>query len=219
MRYGIVIAAGGATRFGGYYKELLPISEGRHLLDAAIERCFIGGADKVFLVTNRGKIDTHAYHLAGKDYLDDSKIILLISEDLGQDFWGSIYTALLRCDMRSAEVIFTMSDTFIPSDTFKGFEGTRPVCYAFETDDPSNYGIIQDGEITNKPDITGSGLAWGAWTWDTFSTQKLLTAGPDITYTEAFNLLLPEASIEKMDYYYDMGDFARYKKFCCEWSV
>ena len=67
---GIVPSAGEGTRWGGYFKELLPIGYDT-LLDRSISAMFAGGADKIVIVSKPDKLGFIKIGLI----IDDMKLI------------------------------------------------------------------------------------------------------------------------------------------------
>jgi CTP:molybdopterin cytidylyltransferase MocA len=82
---GIIPAAGTGSRWGGYYKELLPTGHNEHLIDRAVLTCRVGGAERVVIITTPEKISAHASHFRYRD----SDIIFKI-----QDGVNDIYSAI-----------------------------------------------------------------------------------------------------------------------------
>jgi CTP:molybdopterin cytidylyltransferase MocA len=97
-KVGIIPAAGKATRFGGLFKELLPLPNERLLLTEAVER--LRFCDQIIVVTSNEKAEAHKAILP-KD--------VIIQYQTGKELWGAIQTGFMRA---SADFYYmTMPDT------------------------------------------------------------------------------------------------------------
>lgn len=105
MKLGIIPAGGNAERFGGCYKDMLPINNSQLLIDRCIEAERIGGADCFLVITSKDKHAMHHHHL-GDGYYFCLKAVSL---------WKSIVVSFAY---DADWYFFGMPDTYYPTDTF-----------------------------------------------------------------------------------------------------
>lgn len=196
---GIIPAAGKATRFGGLFKELLPLPDGRSLLEHAIER--VAFCDRVVVITNSKKYQAH------HDLLGD-KVILL--DQQGHELWGAIKTAYNHYD--ADRYYFTMPDTYIRADVFRNEPGASFNLGYFLTNEPKRFGILHDGVVIDKANVTERpAVAWGVLSWakhicDLWNERRVEN------YTQAINVAIAQNDWDKwpIGRYYDCADMPRY---------
>ena len=198
-KIGIIPAAGKATRFGGLYKELLPLPDGRSLLEHAMDR--LRFCDHIVIITNPEKADMHLAVVGKRASLQ---------LQVGDEMWGAIKTAYNTHD--ADRYCMTMPDTYVKDDVFKYMVGNSFGMGLFKTDEPERFGILQDGWVTDKfKDAAKPANAWGVLSWakhvcDIWNDTKVNN------YTSAIN-----TAITAVDYgtwnigeYYDCADMQRY---------
>lgn len=211
---GVLPAAGQGSRWGGYYKELLPCGDGDWLIDHIIDTMTYGGADEILVVTNTEKISTHATHLRSKFFLPLTYII----QQGKNDIYSAIDTTLpLAKDLN----YFAMPDTYIDHNTFKSdFSYADFYLGVFTTDMPERFGVVVDGQVINKSDELEKGKlydAWGVLVWTKDVAEFWLNVQPE-NYTDAINKAIEVFTwdIFPMSYYYDMATWNDYRRFL-EW--
>jgi hypothetical protein len=204
MRLGILPAAGKADRWGGYPKELLPISNTHTFLSRSVESLLQCGCDLVMVVTNPAKIHLHAYHLRDWDRV-------LFSIQQGDEMWAAMTTAL---DTPADEYYFMMPDTFLPDRPFPPTVERDFGLGVFLTDQPERFGVFRGNEIVNKQPSSTPGLAWGVLAWKKLVADYWRTNAYS-DYTSAINGAIREYSFSQwhLDYYYDMGSMDHYAEF------
>lgn len=204
MRLGVLPAAGKADRWGGYPKELLPISDDHTFLSRAVETLTCSGCEAVLLVTNPAKIHLHAYHLKNR-----SNVSFVLQQ--GNEMWGAMATAL---QTPADEYLFMMPDTFLPDRPFPTSLQAHIGFGTFTTDEPERFGVFRDGRIVNKQPAGGTGLAWGALAW-TSDVAKYWKSQVYEGYTQALNAAIRgfEYTIWELEQYFDIGNMRHYTEF------
>lgn len=204
---GVIPAAGKGSRWGGYYKELLPVGNKKWMIDKTITTMFLGGAEDILVVSNKEKIHTHVQHL--EKYGFHRLWYTIQRED--KDIYGAIYESL---SLAGEYNLFAMPDTFIPDNTFVR-EFTKDFYLGiFKTDKPERFGVLTDsGDVVNKDaSLKGVHDAWGTIVWSKEVAEFWKNLDID-TYTTAINLAISTFGLNtfQMDYYFDLatwGDYA-----------
>ena len=203
-RLGILPAAGKADRWGGYPKELLPISNDHTFLSRAVDLLRASGCDHVLVITNPVKIHLHAYHL--KNW---KNVIFAIQQ--GEEMWGAMATAI---DTPAEEYCFMMPDTFVSACTFPvPLEGEFGLG-VFRTEEPERFGVLRGGEIVNKQPSDEPGLAWGVLAWSNLVAAHWRNH-VYADYTHAINDAIKTFgyTLWELDYYFDIGSMKHYAEF------
>lgn len=204
MRLGILPAAGKAERWGGYPKELLPISETDTLMSRAVQSLKECGCDSVLVVTNPGKIQLHAYHL--KDW---DPIHFVIQQ--GRELWGAVTTAI---QMPVDEYYFMMPDTYLPQLPFPQSVKADLCLGLFSTNEPERFGVLRADQLVDKQAGPIPCLAWGVLAWRR-SVAEFWRSRQFASHTDAINSAIRAFgySTWHLDYYYDMGSMDYYRDF------
>ena len=204
MRLGIIPAAGKADRWGGYPKELLPISNERTFMSRTVDSLLMCGCDQVIVITNPAKIHLHAYHL--RDWAN-----VLFSIQQGDEMWAAMTTAL---DTPAEEYYFMMPDTFLPDRPFPQSMETDFGVGVFLTEQPERFGVLRGNEVVNKQPSETPGLAWGALAWSK-AVASLWKSKFYSGYTSAINGAIQEFGFSQwhLAYYYDIGSMDHYSEF------
>lgn len=176
-RVGIIPAGGKATRFGGIYKECLPLPGGGTLLEKAVER--LDFCDKIVVISNPEKMSLHAQILG-----DRADIAVQIRPEL----WGAVMSGWLNYE--AERYYMTMPDTYTEGNSF----GNEPDCEfglgCFETNEPERFGVFKNGTVVDKDgSIAKPAQAWGVLSWDASVCRLWLEKQP-ADYTEAINQAL-----------------------------
>lgn len=212
-----VIPAGGqATRFGGLFKELLPIGKDTTLLLNALATAKRLGADRYLVISTREKFQLH------RRYLDNQaaeyQAVVEFAEDPECSLWCAIRYAALRC--ADAQNVFVMPDTVfgVPQGitlTHREFN-----LGLFLTREPGRFGVLSDGRIRDKdPELQGVWPAWGTITWSrAVAAWWLLREHQGVRYadhTAAFQDAMDYFGFGtfNLDYYEDLGDWEHYSAF------
>lgn len=204
MRLGVLPAAGKAERWGGYPKELLPISRNSTFLSRAVRSLQVSGCDYVVIITSPSKIHLHTFHL--KDWAG-----VLYSIQQGEEMWGAISTAL---EMPADEYLFLMPDTYVPLMPFPASLDSDFAMGLFRTDEPERFGTLLGDQVVNKQPRESPCLAWGALAWSR-SVAKHWRAMSFDNYTDAINDAIQVFGYGcwELAYYYDIGSTKHYSEF------
>jgi hypothetical protein len=198
---GIIPAAGKSTRFGGLFKELLPLPDGRSLLEHAVDR--LDFCDRIVVVTNFEKAEYHQ-RLLGKNRK------VLLQQQMGKELWGAIRTAYNSVD--GDRYFMTMPDTYIGQHAFSDPPTDSFGLGYFITNEPNRFGILQDGFVTDKyQDARIPATAWGVLTWakhicDLWNDREVED------YTQAINTAIMNGDWGKwpIGEYWDIANMQRY---------
>lgn len=205
-KLGIIPAAGRATRWGGIYKELLPVSNGKCLLDHSLDAFRTAGADACLIVTSKDKLMAHAGHLANWS-------VYYTIQTGEQDAWSAIAESL---PLRARWNMYAMPDTYYPVDIFAKMPMHDFVIGYFETDTPERFGVLTEHGIVDKMPFPDRQKAWGVLAWSN-AVIDLWTRNINAirTHTQAFNIAIDQYGYElvKLDYYHDMASFVDYERF------
>ncbi len=209
---GVIPAAGKGSRWGGYYKELLPTGKGEWFLDRTISSMKEAGADKICVVTTVEKMTTHATHIRQKY---DGVFYVIQREN--EDIWSAMKESLLFAEDFN---LFAMPDTYFPRDVFSKRAFDTFVDFylgVHETNHPERFGVIINDAVENKSttlptEVTYS--AWGTLLW-TKQVAKFWMEHPPSSYTGAINAAMAEFrwGTFKMEYYYDIARWEDYESF------
>ena len=206
VRIGIIPAAGRAIRFGRIPKELLPLPDGRALIDHAIDR--LSFCDRVVVVTNSRKEPFHNAIVGGR--------VTLVYQQ-GNEMLGAWLTA---CGLYRADHYYmTMPDTYIKRDAFADCPHDKDFTLGvFETFEPARFGVIEDGLVHDKHKAAATpATAWGALAWSD-DIYRLWLDKKVWDYTVAINEALKCAGLHtwQIGEYHDCADAYRYGQL---WDV
>jgi len=213
---GIVPVAGEGSRWGGYFKELLPCGNREWLLDRTIKSMKCGGAQKICVITSISKITTHISHIGEKN-----EGIFYVIQRGKNDIWSAIAESLPFAEDLN---LFAMPDTYFPILTFdRSFvihKNGKLVDFhigTLETKNPERFGVIIDGKIVNKSKDLPRGRiysAWGTLVWTRKVAEFWLENSPQ-SYTDAINSAMDKFNWKsyRMEYYYDMAEWKDYRRF------
>lgn len=211
MIQGIIPAAGKALRWGGFYKEFLPISEGTTSLDYTIQAMLNAGVETFLVVTNSDKIQEHARHF-DKRY-KNIKVKFILQGKL--ELIGAINSAL---EYQEEINIFAMPDTIYEFDSLKrGLELLKSshapfVTGLFKTDLPDRFGCLIEDKFVDKPKNLPKGEynAWGSFVFTKASSADTLDDFMNKNNTNIFY---------DIQFYMDLANFSEYKRFLCGGNV
>jgi hypothetical protein len=150
----ILPAAGNSIRFGRIPKEMLPLPNGRSLIDHAIDR--VEFCDRVVIVTSHSKALLHSQLMDR-----NAKII----QQVGNEMYGAWATV---CGLYNADRYYmTMPDTWMPADAFMDCPDNVDFALGvFTTYEPERFGVFAEGGIVNKDENQPvPATAWGALMW------------------------------------------------------
>jgi hypothetical protein len=205
---GVIPAAGRATRFGGIFKELLPIGEDEYLLDHAIRQSAALGADHALVVTRIEKRPWHESHVYRHV---DGVPVDFIEQRHGGDLWGAIRTTF---PLREKSIL-VMPDTVFACD------GPLPDCDlafgVFVTDTPERFSIVEHDRIITKQPAEGKHLAWGCVWW----SERVIDHWEQSAFTHYDRAF--ESAMQRFGYtlvpitqYCDLGTWASYQSYVRE---
>lgn len=205
-KLGIIPAAGKGTRFGGLYKELLPIGDGETMLSRAVDTLEMIPVDSMLIVTSHYKINAHCAAL------NNRAVKYAIQRDYERDAWGAIVESL---DCAGDWNYYLMPDTWIMQgiipDTERDF-----TLGLFNTMKPERFGVVDDGEIVDKSTtFSGERQAWGVVIWSRRVVDFWKRHLSDITsHTQAFNMAMREFGYGAFEIpvYIDIASFSDYKR-------
>lgn len=213
---GVIPVAGKGSRWGGYYKELLPTGKDEWFLDRTISSMKEAGADKICVVTAIEKMTTHATHI--KEKYDG---VFYVIQRESTDIWGAMKESLPFATLIN---LFAMPDTYFPKDTFS--DAVDDFNENFETDfylgihetyNPERFGVIVNDVVKNKSTTLPKDVAYPAWgtlLW-TRRVAEFWMGRPQASYTDAINSAMAEFrwGLFEMEYYYDMARWEDYNDF------
>lgn len=205
VRLGIIPAAGMAKRFGGVFKELLPVGESMTLLSRAVDTLEMIPVDKTVVVTNPLKVAAHSVALHGRN-------VEFVTQGDKPDIWGAIASTL---NIDADWYYFIMPDTMQEQGRFPNIPDHHFMLGLFETFDPQNYGVLLDGGIIDKPVLQPPQTAWGTLVWSRECVELWKKYLPDIRdYTQAFNMAMEQLGwgTYSLAWFFDCGTFQRYKR-------
>lgn len=207
-RLGVIPAAGQATRWAGMYKELLPIGNGRALIDHTVEAMAEGRANAALVVTSAEKLPVLQGHLNGRHDLPIYYTIQRGDND--------IYSALEESFPIVADwYLFAMPDTLYPAGVFdRDFHRTFALG-TFETSRPERFGVLQNGRVHNKQALPGERFtAWGTLVWGRDVVAHWLHWPPK-SYTDAINMAMGtfEYATLDMGFYHDFASYDDYARW------
>lgn len=211
---GIIPAAGGGERWGGFYKELLPIGEREWLIDRTIKTMKNGGADKILVISTPTKISAHANHLSSKH--DD---ILYTVQRQSKDIWGAWLESLPYAEEYN---FMAFPDCYIPINTFNwlAYRENKLDFYLglFDTNRPHRFGVLYNGKVLNKRmdlPLHTTYNAWGTLIWSKKVAEEWLKNKFLQTYTDAINFAIDNFKwgTFNINYYYDMASWKDYVEF------
>lgn len=205
---GIITAGGKGKRFGGIFKELLPVSDGETLLQRNVKLLEDIPVNHTLVVTSQYKLGMHALTLQGKN------VQFIIQKDYEHDLWGALKESLpLAEDMN----YFVMPDTYTPERKRIEIPKADFILGLFTTVHPHKFGVLWDGHIFDKSETFSNSiqiqLAWGFAGWSKRVAEFWQTK--EIThYAEAFNMAMDEFGYQTfpLHYYYDISCMADYKR-------
>lgn len=191
-------------RWGGYPKELLPISNGQTLITRAIDSLKLSNCDVIAVVTSQAKIGMHAQHIG-----ESKNIVFAVQR--GEELWGAIKTVL---EFPADEYYFMMPDTFVPPAPFPRSMTRDFGLGLFATEEPERFGMLRDGMIVDKQPSSQQGHAWGTLVW-TRAVVEYWKSKSYRSHTDAFNGALKVFGYDEwlLDYYYDIANMSHYAKF------
>lgn len=211
---GIIPAAGEGSRWGGYFKELLPVKD-KTLIDRSIVAMRMGGAKKIAVVSKPDKIATHSKYLSNRH----SRIFYLIQSHKPELF-GAVDEAL-NYAMDYDYTYFAMPDTYFPLFTFqRDFSHADFHLGLFLTQATERFGVLYNGVVVDKQkfckvDVFGQTFsAWGVLIWNK-KVSKFWWEKEPKDYTDAINLAMKNFTWDTfyLDYYYDMASWKDYEEF------
>lgn len=198
-KIGIIPAAGKATRFGGLFKELLPLPNEKLLLTEAVER--LRFCDQVVVVTSNEKADAHRAVLP-KD--------VILYYQTGIELWGAMQTAFTHA---SADFYYmTMPDTWMEVNAFADAPVNEFSLGCFKTDEPERFGVLESGFVVDKhAGAHKPATAWGALAFNHEIADFWKDAQP-MDYTSAINMALARGKwgLWEIGQYFDCANLERY---------
>ena len=203
-KLGIIPAAGKGERFGGLYKELLPIGDGETLLSRAVDTLEMIPVDSTLVVSSHYKINAHCAALNGRS------VKFAIQRNYDHDAWDAIVESF---DIAADWNYYLMPDTWI-------MKGVIPEAHAdftlglFNTWKPERFGVVEDGSIVDKSvTFTGERQAWGVVIWSKRVVEFWKSCDGIDNHTAAFNLAMHEFGYGAFDIpvYVDISCFDDYK--------
>ena len=199
-RIGVIPAAGKAIRFGRIPKELLPLPDGRALIDHAVDR--LQFCDRIVLVTSDEKLPFHQA-IAG------DRVTIVCQE--GNEMFGAWMTA---CSLYKGDRYYmTMPDTYIDGSAFEGCpEAIEFALGLFDTYEPHRFGVLAEGGVRDKWDNAPvPAKAWGALMWSRKVYEEWAADKRLWDYTKAINNALHYGlNTWNIGKYFDCADAGRY---------
>jgi NDP-sugar pyrophosphorylase family protein len=197
---GIIPAAGKASRFHGVYKELLPIGDGKVLIEHTIDHMVEAGAERVYIITSIDKVRAHQ-RVIHKD-------VDFILQAENNDIWSAIKTAL---PMMGDVNLVAFPDCYISKNPFS-LDGDFGLGL-FDTRRSERFGVLtEDGTIVNKQSFPDKQRAWGTIQFHR-SIGEYWMAHEPADYTDALNQALRIAKTPihtNIRFYMDVSNFKEY---------
>ena len=198
-KVGIIPAAGKASRFGGLFKELLPLDNGRLLLTEAVER--LRFCDRIVVVTSADKAAAHRAVLPNE---------VVIHYQTGTELWGAIQTGFMH---ESGDYYYmTMPDTWMNTDAFADSPVNEFSMGCFKTNEPERFGVLENGFVTDKHAAAHKpATAWGVMAFSHEIADFWKDAQPG-NYTSAINMALARGKwgLWEIGHYFDCANLDRY---------
>jgi len=200
VKIGIIPAAGKSIRFGRIPKELLPLPDGRALIDHAIDR--LSFCDRIVVITDSRKVAFHQAIVGGR---------VTMTYQEGNEMLGAWMTA---CSLYVGDRYYmTMPDTYIRADAFSGCpHDTDFALGTFQTYEPERFGVLGEGGVIDKwEDAPVPATAWGVLTWSR-RVYELWESKRVWDYTTAINTGLGYAGLHTWDIgeYHDCANAMHY---------
>lgn len=204
MKLGIIPAGGKAERFGHCLKDMLPVANGKLLIDRTAEAMRNGGADKILVISSKDKLHIHRNYLG-----DDFDYCVKQSDSLWQSIMFSFFY--------SAEwYFFAMPDTYYPLDVFLYLQEKEFNLGTHKTNMPKRFGVLINDQICDKCDLDpGYYQAWGVLAWTKAVVEFWKSRLDDIeSFTDAFNMAMHYFGFHtfEMQYYRDMASWDDYRE-------
>lgn len=195
-KVGIIPAAGKSMRFGRIPKEMLPLPDGKALIDHAVSR--LSFCERIVVVTNPDKYPLHRA-IVGQN--------INMVYQTGNEMFGAWMTA---CGLYKADRYYmTMPDTYIDDNAFDACPHDKDFALGvFETNNPERFGVLAEGGVKDKyEDAPVPATAWGALMWS-YDVYKLWCEKRLWDYTAAINEALGYAGLHtwQIGKYFDCAD-------------
>lgn len=207
---GILPMAGKGSRWGGYYKELLPVYNKVYVVDYAITAMEKAGVKKFLIITNPEKIQEHARHFS-RDKYEGLDFMFVLQK--GEELISAINTAI---DYSEDINLFAMPDTCFDLDSFdlgmsifKDIPNANFLVGLFRTDRPERFGCLIDSKFVDKPKNINLDSTYDAWGNFIFRGNTVKKAN---TLDEFMNINNEHIYYE-ISYYYDLASFFDYENF------
>lgn len=213
-----VIPAGGqAIRFGGIYKELLPIGSGEFLLSNALYTAKTLGASDYVILSSKTKIQAHMDFV--EQYAPEYDIKFITSND-----WPELWEAIASTLVWHRDTLLILPDTIVDIDP-KQWNIPRPHNIhfrmgLFNTNQPERFSVLINNNIFTKDEKLSTSYgyrnykAWGIVQWSA-EVSAYLDMMKFNHYDGAFQAAINEYGLETfhINNYYDLGNWEAYKAF------
>ncbi len=209
----VIPAAGSAVRFGGVYKELLPISATDCGLTHAVKLAIrLGGCEPVIVTTDRKK-GLHQSVIASHGLSAEFRVKECPEEG---DMWGSVLSGI--DDSVNGGLI--MPDT-VPIVDYAIDVRAAITFGCFLTNTPWRFSVldVKDSKnpvILTKQNIASPMLAWGIVLWNRMASARLKSL--PCHFDRAFETIMQESGFGwfMLGGYADLGTFQQYRNFLHE---
>jgi glucose-1-phosphate thymidylyltransferase len=174
MMWGIVPAAGGATRIQplAFSKELLPVGSRledgverpRAVSEYVIERMVRGGADKIGFVIAPGKSDIVQYY--GSEY--DSAVIAYVVQPRAGGLCDAVFRMAPFVDAAESVIVGLPDTIWFPRDALQALPDDRLALLLFPVKRPEFFdAVVLDGERVREIQVKNARPATH-WVWGAF---------------------------------------------------
>lgn len=212
---GIIPCAGKGSRWGGQYKELLPLGKEKWVIDCCIDQMKSAGVTKFCIVTSLEKANVLTQHFSKEKYKDLN--LFFVPQKYNMDMWGAILSAL-PYSLKEERSFFAMPDTFFGEHGFMHDDNIFNFNFSlslFDTKDGSRFGVYnsKNGIVNKDPELkNGNYTAWGNFTFSPLVACEWLNSD-FLNYTDALNYAIKHYAtyFNALDYYYDFATFEEYK--------
>lgn len=210
---GLIPAAGQASRWSHYYKEFLPIGNGRVLLDNAVDVCRKQGCSQILIISNLEKIQLHVNH-----FKNSNDILYKIQSDFSKDFLSALETGFRYTENTDGfllvmpDTLFSIKDEFIVKEHY-------PISFGlFKTYHPEKFGVLIDNKISDKNKSLQDGKTiYNAWGITYFSSEasNFICLENFYRYEEAFSAVMKTFGYGtfELSSYIDFASYDIYKEW------
>lgn len=210
---GLIPCGGTAERWGGFYKELLPIAEHSWMLNECIMRLHSYGCDKFVIPVRDDKLAILSQHLQRHLQLPIAFI-----PGCGNGMWPDLKRGMLFCGDET--IIMSMPDTLLEIaniDDVIPYSRSAIKFGTFQTEDPGRYSVLTGSGFIKHPELPKKTYqAWGMVSWRPEITEWFLSNQFE-QFDDAFNTISNKIGLYTypITQYVDFANFEEYETYLC----